>query len=149
MGKGDMNGAARKTEEKKKGSTSFQQITSIHRLIVAYKRRSLLILKANPSTPGLGGKSIHALDDPEKRDNGKRKRGPMHERIARLVRKDGPKRPRNRDASGEVTLRGRECVGGSCGFEEEESNEYEDFGPDASGGFQRIYAECLEEGNDD
>ena len=65
------------------------------------------------------------------------------------MREDRPERPCNRDASGQVTLRGGECIGGGCGFKEEEREEYEDFGPDAGGGLQGVYTERLEDGDND
>ena len=73
----------------------------------------------------------------------------MHERAARLVGVDRPERPGDGDAAGEVALRGGECVGGCCGFEEEEGEEDADFGPDAGGMCSGVYAEGFEEGEDD
>ena len=55
----------------------------------------------------------------------------MYKRAAGLVREDRPERPGNRDTRGEVTLRGGECICSCCGFEEEEREEDEDFGPDS------------------
>ena len=59
----------------------------------------------------------------------------MYELVAGLVGVDRPERPGDGDARGEVALRGGECVGGCCGFEDEEGEEDEDFGPDAGGLF--------------
>ena len=65
------------------------------------------------------------------------------------MREDRPERPCNRDASGQVTLGRRECVGGGCGFEEEERDGYPELSPVAGGRRQSVYIERLEDGDND
>jgi hypothetical protein len=93
-------------------------LLDIHPLIVAHKRGPLFIRKGDTSAPGLRTKPVGTFDDPEKRNDRKYECGPMNERVSRLVGKDGPKGPRNRDRCRKVTLGRGECVSGGSSFEE-------------------------------
>ena len=62
------------------------------------------------------------------------------------MRKDSPQAPRDGDAAGQVTLRSGERVCGTGALEEEEAEEYEDLGPDASLVLPCVDAEGLEGG---
>lgn len=53
-------------------------------------------------------------------------------------------RPCNGNGSWEVSLGRRECVSRGCSFEEEQGEEDEDFGPDASMVFVGVNSECFE-----
>jgi hypothetical protein len=65
------------------------------------------------------------------------------------VSEDGPQRPGNGNARGEVTLRRREGVAGGGTLEEEEGKEDEDLGPDARMVVERVDAERLKASKDD
>ena len=74
--------------------------------------------------------TVQAFDDPEERQDGERKRGPVDETTRTLVRNDGEESPCNGDGTCEVTFRSRKGVRGSGCLEEEEAKEDENLGPD-------------------
>jgi len=94
---------------------------------------------ASPLSP----EPIKALQDPEQTQNAKRQRAPMDERVP-LVLEDGKEGPTDCDRCCDVTLWSGECVSGSGGFKEEETEEDEDLCPDTWGFGKFVDAESFE-----
>ena len=128
-------------------SRSFIQVVKLFltglSLRATDERRTLSVVKDNTTATA---DPNSALDDPEEREDGERERRPVSERIRALVRKDSPQAPRDSDAAGQVSLRSGERVCSTGALEEEEAEEYEDLGPDASLVLPCVDAEGLEGG---
>jgi hypothetical protein len=56
--------------------------------------------------------------------------------------------PSDRDSTGEITFGTGEGIGGSSGFEDEESEEDEDLGPDSCGVGRGVTSESFESGEE-
>jgi len=116
-------------------------------LVSRDKRGALLVVEGDPAAPGEHGHD--GLEDGEEGEDGEGEGGPVDERGVPLVREDGKEGPGDGGGASEIALGGREGVGGGCGFEEEESEEDKDLGPDAGLVVDSIDAKGLEGGEDD
>ena len=75
--------------------------------LVTDERRTLLVERDTAAAiADLEPDADRSLDDPDEREDGERERGPVDERGVALAREDGPERPRDGDARGQVALRG-------------------------------------------
>ena len=97
----------------------------------------------------LEAKGYHGFANPQERKNGEDQRGPVDEPVGGLVGENGPEVPCDGSSGGEITLGRAERVRGSRGFEEEESEEDEDFGPNASMVRKRVDTKGSESREDD
>jgi len=113
---------------------------------VTDERSPLLIIEPDASSVVQAPAS---LDHPEQGEHGKAESSPVDELARGLLGKDGEQAPGDGDGGGEVALGGGEGVSGGGAFEEEETDEDEDFGPDSSEVVAGIYAKGGESGEDD
>jgi hypothetical protein len=121
------------------------------RSLVSNKRSTLLVVE-NATRATVGEQAVDALDDPESAEGSEDQRGNRDEArssSAALVSVDTEEGPGDGDGASEVTFRRGEGVGGRGGLEDEEREEDEDLGPDASAVGEGVAAECLEAGQED
>lgn len=84
------------------------------------ERGALLVERnAAAATAELEADADRSLDNPHEGEDGEGECGPVDERGVALAREDRPERPRDRNAGGQITLGGGECVGRGGGLEEE------------------------------
>jgi len=93
--------------------------------------------------------AVDSLGDPEGGENGEDEGRPMDERRRTLMVIDTKQGPSDGNASSEITLGGRECVCCGGGLKEEEREEHEDLGEDASVVMEGVDAERVEAGDED
>jgi len=110
------------------------------------KRRPLSIIESEAASPE---QSNTPLYNPDKGQNGKAEGSPVDELARSLFCKDGEQTPGNGNSAWEVTFRTREGVEGSGTFEEEETEEDKDLGPDSGTVLECINAEGGEGRKDD
>ena len=88
--------------------------------VTADERSTLLVERdAATAVANLEANTDGSLDDPDEREDGEGERAPVDERGVTLTSEDGPERPGDGNACGEVALGGRERVGRSGSLEEE------------------------------
>lgn len=119
-------------------------------LVTADERSPLLVERDLVSAAGeLDAERNDGLANPEEGEDGESQGRPVNERVAGLVRKDGPEGPGDGEARGKVTLGRGEGVGHSGGLEEEEGQEDKDLGPDAGMVGESVDTEGVEGREDD
>jgi len=92
--------------------------------------------------------SVQGLHDGEEGENGESQGGPVDEGAAALMFEDGEQGPCNGDGCRNITLSARESIRNRSRFEEEQSQEHEDLGPDARAVGVGVHTEGFEGGED-
>jgi len=120
-------------------------------LVVADERGTLFIMQDTTDTASLE-QSVNALDDPESTEDGEDERGGTDESAtswARLTSPDTEESPGDGNATSQITFGGGESVGCSSGFEGEEGQEDEEFGPSVSSVGGGVATKCFESSEED